>query len=170
MGLVELFAARAGAPFILSPPPAHVPSAQCVVSFQTKTAVFFPQEPTTSPGGPTTSCGGRRPRSSRRPTNLWGTGAIHTCSEPPSAPPLSTCLSIQATDLTVLGPPQALHPTPRGMAPFLEPRPGTLPPVSRVLVCATPRGQVPQLWFEIMLGRSRAAAPHAAGRPRIPIL
>lgn len=100
---------------------------RATVSFQRKTELSFPQEPMTSQGAPTTSCGGRHPRSSRRPTNLWGIGATRTCSESCSAPLLFTCLSVQATDPTALGLPQALQPTPRGTAPFLEPRPGPLP-------------------------------------------
>lgn len=76
------------------------------------------------------------------------------------APPLPTCPSVQATDLSALGPPQPLHPAPRGTAPFLEPRAGSLPALARILACPPSRGQVPQLWFEIMLGRDGPAAPH----------
>lgn len=96
-----------------------VPSAQSRLHFSRgKIEPSFPQEPMTSRGDPTMSFGGRRPRSSRRPTNLWGIGATRTCSEPRSEPPLSACLSVRATDLSAVGPLQALHLTSHGIAPF----------------------------------------------------
>ena len=54
---------------------------RAVVPFGGQTAAF-PQGLTTSRAAPTMSCGGRHPRSSRRRTGRWGTGATRTCSEP----------------------------------------------------------------------------------------
>lgn len=96
-----------------------VPSAQSRLHFSRgKIEPSFPQEPMTSRGDPTMSFGGRRPRSSRRLMNLWGIGATRTCSEPRLEPPLSACLSVRATDLSAVGPLQALHLTSHGIAPF----------------------------------------------------
>ena len=65
-----------------SSPPVSFPLVpRAVVSFWRKTELSFPQAPMTSQGGPTTSCAGPRPRSSRRHTSPWGIGAIRTCSE-----------------------------------------------------------------------------------------
>lgn len=90
----------------LFPPPSLLRGA--AVSLQRKTELSFPQEPMTSQGGPTMSCGGRRPRSSRRPTSLWGIGATPTCSEPCLAPLLSVHLSVRTVDLSALAPLQPL--------------------------------------------------------------
>lgn len=68
-------------PSVCSSPPLLPSPQSCCICRGTNRAVF-PQEPMTSQAAPTMSCGGRRPRSSRRRTGLWGTGATRTCSEP----------------------------------------------------------------------------------------
>ena len=75
-----------------------LPSPQSCCTFWGTNRAVFPQGPTTSQAAPTMSCGGRRPRSSRRRTGLWGTGATRTCSEPRSAAPPSVRPSVRPDD------------------------------------------------------------------------
>lgn len=66
-----------------------------MVSWPQATEVSFLQEPTTSQGALTMSYGGRHPRSSRRPTSLWGIGATPICSDGCLDAMMPSCLSLQ---------------------------------------------------------------------------
>lgn len=155
--VVQLLAARAGARVFPALLPVSFPFCLELLYLLREKQSFLPQEPMTSRGDPTTSCGGHRPRSSRRPTHPWGIGATRTCSElcsllcrPPVCP---------SRRLTSGHWPHPSPSPPTGTVFFPGPRPPPLTPAGLYSGLSHPLESGARLWFETMLGRNRDHYP-----------